>query len=62
MFFFNYFYRIVINKKIAIWVAIAAAVILALTLGLVFGLKGNNDPQIVAAVVSNGKGCADIGR
>ncbi|XP_073832370.1 gamma-glutamyl transpeptidase [Musca autumnalis] len=53
--------KIVINKKFAIWASLAALVILALILGLVFGLKGSNDTLIVGAVVSNGRGCADIG-
>uniref|UniRef100_T1PAS5 Gamma-glutamyltranspeptidase n=1 Tax=Musca domestica TaxID=7370 RepID=T1PAS5_MUSDO len=53
--------KIVINKKFAIWATLAALVVLALVLGLVFGLKGSNDTLIVGAVVSNGRGCAEIG-
>lgn len=60
--FLFYLYRIVINKKFAIWATLAALVVLALVLGLVFGLKGSNDTLIVGAVVSNGRGCAEIGR
>ncbi|TMW45994.1 hypothetical protein DOY81_008925, partial [Sarcophaga bullata] len=52
---------IIFNKKIIIWVLIAAAIIVALTLGLVLGLRGSSEPRIVGAVVSNGKGCAEIG-
>ncbi|XP_053951129.1 scoloptoxin SSD14 [Anastrepha ludens] len=51
--------RIVLNKKVLIWAVIAALVVIAITLGLVFGLK--SESRITAAVVSNGIGCADIG-
>ncbi|XP_065365119.1 glutathione hydrolase 1 proenzyme [Calliphora vicina] len=53
--------KFIINKKLTIWITIAAIIVVALTLGLVFGLKGNNEPRIVGAVVSNGRGCAEIG-
>ncbi|XP_023296132.2 scoloptoxin SSD14 [Lucilia cuprina] len=53
--------KIIINKKTTLWITIAAIIVVALTLGLVFGLKGKNKSQIVGAVVSNGKGCAEIG-
>lgn len=39
---------------------IVALVVVGVTFGLVFGLK--NETHIAAAVVSNGRGCADIGR
>uniref|UniRef100_A0A1I8P187 Gamma-glutamyltransferase n=2 Tax=Stomoxys calcitrans TaxID=35570 RepID=A0A1I8P187_STOCA len=53
--------KIVINKTVVIWASIIALAILALTLGLVFGLKSDNEPTITGAVVSNGRGCAEIG-
>lgn len=56
------FYRLVLNKRITIWIVIAAIVVIAVTLGLIFGLKEKTEHQIVGAVVSNGKGCAEIGR
>ncbi|XP_036347800.1 scoloptoxin SSD14-like, partial [Rhagoletis pomonella] len=51
--------RIVFNKKAFIWTVLAVLVVVGIVLGLVFGLK--SDKQIVGAVVSNGRGCADIG-
>lgn len=41
-----------------------AVVVVAVILGMVFGLKGSSKPAVLvpyAAVVSNGKGCASIG-
>ncbi|XP_036221014.1 glutathione hydrolase 1 proenzyme [Bactrocera oleae] len=51
--------RIVFNKKVLIWAVIVALIVVGGILGLAFGLK--NERHIVAAVVSNGRGCADIG-
>ncbi|XP_037938420.1 glutathione hydrolase 1 proenzyme-like [Teleopsis dalmanni] len=54
--------KLVCNKKFVIIVVIAAILVAALTLGLVFGLKSKNkEGLIVAAVVSNGRGCAEVG-
>ncbi|XP_011206389.2 glutathione hydrolase 1 proenzyme [Bactrocera dorsalis] len=56
--------RIVFDKKFLIWAVGLVAmglVVVGVILGLVFGLKSEKHTTIVAAVVSNGKGCADIG-
>ncbi|XP_034665704.1 scoloptoxin SSD14 [Drosophila subobscura] len=53
--------RLVCNKKTLLWLLLAAVLVTALTLGLVFGLKGSGAPLISGAVVSNGIGCAAIG-
>jgi len=52
--------KILINKKFLIWSIIAILAITAIVLGLVFGLR-STEPQIIGAVVSNGRGCAEIG-
>lgn len=53
--------RLMINKKIVIWLVIAALIVTGLTLGLVFGLRSRDPRYITGAVVSNGIGCAEVG-
>ncbi|KAH8362447.1 hypothetical protein KR200_011220, partial [Drosophila serrata] len=53
--------RLVCSKKILLWLLLAAVMVTALTLGLVFGLRNRDSRLISGAVVSNGIGCADIG-
>uniref|UniRef100_A0A1A9X248 Gamma-glutamyltransferase n=1 Tax=Glossina brevipalpis TaxID=37001 RepID=A0A1A9X248_9MUSC len=56
--------KIILNKKIVIMVVMSAVLILILIPALIFGLKigDKNDVRMLGAVVSNGYGCADIGR
>lgn len=53
--------RIVWSKKLLLWLLLAALMVTALTLGLVFGLKNRDTLYISGAVVSNGIGCAAVG-
>ncbi|XP_016039938.2 glutathione hydrolase 1 proenzyme [Drosophila simulans] len=53
--------RIVWSKKLLLWLLLAALMVTALTLGLVFGLKNRDALYISGAVVSNGIGCAAVG-
>lgn len=53
--------RIVWSKQVFLWLLLAAVMVTALTLGLVFGLRSKDTRLISGAVVSNGIGCADIG-
>lgn len=53
--------RIVWSKKLFLWLLLAAVMVSAVTLGLVFGLRNKDTRLISGAVVSNGIGCADIG-
>ncbi|KAH8409123.1 hypothetical protein KR009_008334, partial [Drosophila setifemur] len=53
--------RFVWSKKVFLWLFLAAIMVTALTLGLVFGLRNKDTRLISGAVVSNGIGCADIG-
>ncbi|KAH8303041.1 hypothetical protein KR018_002560, partial [Drosophila ironensis] len=50
--------RIQWNKKLFLWLLLAAVIVTALVLGLVFGLKKQDH---TGAIVSNGIGCAAIG-
>ncbi|KAH8295877.1 hypothetical protein KR044_001284, partial [Drosophila immigrans] len=53
--------RFVLNKKLVVWLVIAALMVTGLTLGLVFGLRSREPRYIQGAVVSNGIGCAEVG-
>ncbi|XP_034489485.1 scoloptoxin SSD14 [Drosophila innubila] len=53
--------RLVMNKKVIIWLVIAALLVTGLTLGLVFGLRSRDTRYLTGAVVSNGIGCAEVG-
>lgn len=57
-------FRIVLNKKLIIGIVMSAVLILILIPSLIFGLKirDKNDGRNFGAIVSNGYGCADIGR
>lgn len=56
--------KIVLNKKLIIGIVMSAVLILILIPSLIFGLKirDKNDGRNFGAIVSNGYGCADIGR
>ncbi|KAH8235546.1 hypothetical protein KR032_002179, partial [Drosophila birchii] len=54
-------HRLVCSKKVLLWLLLAAVMVTALTLGLVFGLRNRDTRLISGAVVSNGIGCADVG-
>lgn len=49
------------KRKIAIFV-VAAAVILALVVGLVWIFAIKKSEQFKGAIVTNGRGCSDIGK
>ncbi|XP_016986830.1 scoloptoxin SSD14 [Drosophila rhopaloa] len=53
--------RLVWSKKLFLWLLLAALIVTALTLGLVFGLRDRDARYISGAVVSNGIGCAAVG-
>ncbi|KAH8416851.1 hypothetical protein KR222_009119, partial [Zaprionus bogoriensis] len=53
--------RLVLNRKLVLWLVLAALMVTALTLGLVFGLRSRDRGYLKGAVVSNGLGCADVG-
>ncbi|KAI8034591.1 hypothetical protein M5D96_012644 [Drosophila gunungcola] len=47
--------------KLFLWLLLAAVMVTALTLGLVFGLRDRDGRYVSGAVVSNGIGCAAVG-
>lgn len=53
--------RFAVSKKLLLWLLLAALLVTALTLGLVFGLRNRDSRYISGAVVSNGIGCAAVG-
>lgn len=54
-------FRLLLNKRSLVWLAIVALMVTGLTLGLVFGLRSRDTRYITGAVVSNGIGCAEVG-